>query len=128
MWFKLAFTFIGGATVSFLGGWDMMLKILVLFVVLDYFTGLIAAWYQKTLNSQVGFRGIAKKVLLFVPIAVGYCLDQLLGTDMLRSLAVCGYIVNEGVSIFENLGKCDVWVPKALKDALEQLRRKGDVK
>ena len=71
---KVAFALIGGWITAVLGGWDIALQVLVLFVVLDYITGLIAAWYEKRLDSRVGFQGIAKKILLFVPVAVGYWL------------------------------------------------------
>ena len=123
---KVAFALIGGWITAVLGGWDTALQVLVLFVVMDYITGLIAAWYEKRLDSRVGFRGIAKKILLFVPVAVGYWLDVLLGQEILRSLAIFFYIANEGLSITENLGLCGVPVPVPLLDALEQLKKKGE--
>jgi len=120
---KAAFAILGGAITAFLGGWDTALQVLVLFVVMDYITGLIAAWYEKRLDSRVGFRGIAKKILLFVPVAVGYWLDVLLGQEILRSLAIFFYIANEGLSIVENLGRAGVPVPAALGEALEQMKK-----
>ena len=123
---KVAFALIGGWITAVLGGWDTALQVLVLFVVLDYITGLIAAWCSKSLNSQVGFKGICKKILLFVPIAICYALDQMIGQEILRSLAIFFYIANEGLSIIENLGRCGVSVPVALMDALEQLKKKGE--
>ena len=115
-----------GTITTLLGGWDMMMKVLVLFVVLDYASGLIAAFMEKGLNSKVGFNGICKKILLFIPIMVAYALDMVLNTGVLRSLAIWFYIANEGLSILENLGKAGIRVPKPLMDALEQLREKGD--
>jgi toxin secretion/phage lysis holin len=123
---KVAFTLIGGWITAVLGGWDTALQVLALFVVMDYITGMIAAWYEKRLDSRVGFRGIAKKILLFVPVAVGYWLDVLLGQEILRSLAIWFYLANEGLSMLENLGRCGVPVLAPLKDALEQLKKKGE--
>jgi len=126
VWLKWAAALVGGAITAALGGWDLALEILVLFVVLDYVTGLAAAWYEKKLNSHIGFRGIARKVLLFVPVAVAYALDQALGQDILRSLAIWFYMANEGLSILENLGRAGVPIPAPLKTALEQLKKKGE--
>ena len=125
-WIKGVFALVGGSITAVLGGWDLALQVLVLFVVLDYITGLVAAWYSKTLNSQVGFRGICKKVLLFIPVAICYALDQVIGQEILRSLAIFFYLANEGLSITENLGLCGVPVPVPLLDALEQLKKKGE--
>jgi toxin secretion/phage lysis holin len=116
----------GTAITSFLGGWDMALQVLVIFVVADYLTGLAAAWYEGKLNSNVGFKGIAKKILLFVPVAVGYWLDQVIGQNILRNLAIWFYMANEGLSILENLGRAGVPIPAQLQQALEQLKKKGD--
>lgn len=125
-WIKGVFALVGGSITAVLGGWDLALQVLVLFVVLDYITGLVAAWYSKSLNSQVGFKGICKKVLLFIPIAICYALDQIIGQEILRSLAIFFYIANEGLSIIENLGRCGVLVPTPLLDALEQLKKRGE--
>jgi toxin secretion/phage lysis holin len=123
---KAAFALLGGAITAVLGGWDLALQVLVLFVVLDYLVGLIAAWTEKSLDSRIGFRGIAKKIMLFVPVAVGYWLDVLLGQEILRSLAIWFYLANEGLSMLENLGRCGVPILTPLKDALEQLKKKGE--
>jgi toxin secretion/phage lysis holin len=123
---KYAFALLGGAITAVLGGWDLVLQVLVMFVILDYVTGIIAAWYEKKLDSRIGFRGIAKKILLFVPVAVGYWLDVLLGQEILRSLAIWFYLANEGLSMLENLGRCGVPILAPLKDALEQLKKKGE--
>ena len=125
-WIKGVFALVGGSITAVLGGWDLALQVLVLFVVLDYITGLVAAWYSKTLNSQVGFRGICKKVLLFIPVAICYALDQVIGQEILRSLAIFFYLANEGLSITENLGLCGVPVPAQLMAALEQLKQRGE--
>jgi toxin secretion/phage lysis holin len=127
-WSKIAFASVGGAVTTVLGGWDLALQVLVLFVVLDYLVGLIAAWTERNLDSRVGFRGICKKILLFVPIAICYWLDALLGQEILRSLAIFFYIANEGLSIVENLGRAGVPVPDGLMGALEQLKKRGEGK
>jgi toxin secretion/phage lysis holin len=126
VYIKWAATLVGGTITAALGGWDMALQVLVLFVVLDYATGLTAAWYEKKLDSSIGFRGIAKKILLFVPIAVAYALDKALGQEILRNLAIWFYVANEGLSIVENLGRAGIPIPKPLRAALEQLKRKGE--
>lgn len=116
-----------GAAISWmLGGWDLALQILVIFVVMDYVTGVCAAWHTKTLDSNVGLYGIAKKILLFVPIALGYWLDQFTGQEILRNIAIFFYMANEGISILENLGRCGVAIPPALLEALAQLKKKTD--
>lgn len=116
----------GGVLTALLGGWDVMLRMLVLFIVLDYITGVAAAFVEKRLNSEVGFKGICKKILLFIPIMVAHSLDVALGTTILRSLSIWFYIANEGLSITENLGKANIRIPKPLMMALEQLKAKGD--
>lgn len=117
---------VGAAITAALGGWDLALRVLVAFVVLDYITGVVAAWYERRLDSQVGMRGIARKVLLFVPVALAHWLDQMVGGTVLRSLAIWFYIANEGLSIVENLGRAGIPVPAVLMQALAQLRQKGD--
>jgi toxin secretion/phage lysis holin len=123
---KWAATLVGGILVGLLGGWDVALQVLVLFVILDYITGVIAAWYEKKLNSDVGLRGITKKVLIFVVIAVAVSLDKVIGQTILRSLAIFFYIANEGLSVLENLGRAGVAIPAPLKVALEQLKQKSE--
>lgn len=125
-WTKVGFAFIGGVITACLGGWDLMLKVLVGAVIIDYVLGVVAAWYTKTINSRVGARGIVRKILYFVVVGMGYWLDVLMGTEMLRSIVICAFIANEGFSILENLGRCDVYVPEPIKGALEQLKKKGD--
>lgn len=127
VWIKLAATLVGGTVTALLGGWDLMLQALVLFIVLDYITGLISAYINKQLNSQVGFIGICKKILLFVPVVMAYTMDNLMGGEILRSLALWFFIANEGLSIAENLGKSGVKLPQALLTALQQMRDKGGV-
>jgi len=125
-WFKWVVVATGTTITTILGGWDMALKALVFFVVCDYITGLVAAWKEKALDSNIGLYGIAKKIMLFIPIALGFWLDQILGSDILRSVAVFFYLGNEGLSILENLGRAGVPVPSVILDALQQLKNKGN--
>jgi len=117
---------IGAALTVFFGGWDIMLQILIGFVVLDYVTGVAAAWYTKTLNSEIGGRGIMKKILLFVIVGVAYQLDVATGQEIFRSLAIWFYLANEALSVIENAGRCGVPIPSFLKTALEQMKQKAD--
>lgn len=117
---------LGGLVTGFLGGWDTLLQVLVIFVVLDYCTGLVAAFLEQRVDSTVGFKGITRKLLLFVPVGVAYYLDQLLGQQVLRSLAIWFYLANEGLSLIENLGKCGVPIPPAIVEALQQLKKRGE--
>ena len=123
---KYAAAIVGGFITAALGGWDTMLVVLVGFVAADYLVGITAAGMEGKLNSAVGFRGIAKKILLFVPIAVAFALDTVLQQDILRSLAIWFYLANEGLSIAENLGRIGVPLPPGLLGALEQLKQKGE--
>jgi toxin secretion/phage lysis holin len=115
---------IGGALASFLfGGWSAALQTLALFVVLDYVTGFAAAFREGKLSSNVGFWGIARKVLIFTIVAAGHMLDQLLGDGhMLRDGAVTFYIANEAISIVENVGRLGVPIPDRIRQAIEILR------
>lgn len=121
-------TLIGGILTSLLGGWDMTLKVLVIFVIVDYILGFISAGVNSQLNSKVGFKGICKKIVLFIPIGIAFALDNLFQTDMLRNMAVMFYIANEGLSITENLAKIGVPLPKFLIQMLVQLQSENDEK
>lgn len=116
----------GGVITTILGGWDMLLSVLVSFVIVDYVLGIAAAAINEELDSSVGFRGICKKVMLFVPVGVAYALDQALGSQILRNMAIWFYIGNEGISIMENLGKAGVPIPKFIREILVQLRDTSD--
>lgn len=116
---------IGASIVSMLGGWDMGLQALVVFVTLDYATGLTNAFINKKLNSDIGFRGIAKKVVIFALVVVAHMLDKLSGQAILRNLVIFFYIGMEGISILENCKGIGIPLPKQLVEALDKM--KGDV-
>ncbi|WP_369683963.1 holin family protein [Evansella sp. LMS18] len=122
---------IGGAALSFLfGGWTGLLAILVAFVVLDYITGLLAAYIEgkKTgttkLSSKAGFTGIARKLLIFALVAAGHLIDKILGNShLIRETVIFFYIANEALSIIENAGRAGVPVPDLLKRAVHVFKK-----
>ncbi|HOO12364.1 MAG TPA: phage holin family protein [Bacillota bacterium] len=133
-WLKLKYTvgFAGACTIETLaacmGGWDVWLKALVLFVVLDYLSGVLAAGVQKKLDSSVGYKGIAKKVFIFILVAVAVQVDILAGSNVIR-LAVVGFSLGiEGLSILENAGRAGIPLPEPLINALVQLKDKSSKK
>lgn len=120
---------VGATMLQFLfGGWSLPLQILVAVVVIDYITGLGAAFVGKRLDSRIGSRGIVKKVGFFVLVSLAHLLDK--GTGMtapvLQTATIWFLVANEGISITENLGEIGVPIPKGLLGALDRLK-KGDV-
>ena len=117
---------IGGSLVTYLlGGWSALIKILVAFVVIDYVTGVLAAAISGKLNSNIGLKGIAKKVFIFVIVACGHLVDNAMGSqDIVRDAAIYFYIANELLSILENAGEIGLPVPDMLKNAIERLKGK----
>lgn len=125
---QVAFTAIGGWLGWFLGGNDGMIIALVVFVALDYITGVMCAIVDKRLSSEVGFKGIFKKILIFLMIGVANVLDvNIIGTgSVLRTAAIFFYISNEGVSLLENSAHLGLPVPSAVKTVLEQLHDRAE--
>lgn len=107
------------------GGWDAALSILIIFMVLDYLTGVIYAYTVKSLNSEVGFKGLIKKCMILVVLIIGVMLDRMLGngTWVFRTLVCYFYIANEGVSLLENISNLGVPIPNKIRNALEQLNK-----
>ena len=120
---QFVFTAVGGWLGYFLGGCDGLLYTLLAFVVLDYLTGIMCAIVDKKLSSEIGFKGIFKKVLIFVLVGVGHLLDvQVLGeVGILRTAVIFFYLSNEGVSLIENAAHLGLPIPEKLKAVLEQL-------
>lgn len=115
--------------VYFLGGWDIALQVLVLVVVLDYISGVCKAIYNKKVNSEIGLKGIVKKVGYFVIVAVAVMLDRIIGNSgVLRTLVIYFFVANEGISILENWGGMGLPLPQKLKDTLEQLKSDNNPK
>jgi toxin secretion/phage lysis holin len=125
---QLIFTAIGGWLGYFLGGCDGLLYALVAFVVIDYITGVMCAINDKTLSSEVGFRGICRKVLIFLLVGIANILDvQVIGTgSVLRTAVIFFYISNEGVSLLENAAHLGLPVPEKIKTVLEQLHDRSE--
>lgn len=116
---------VGGFIVSLFGGWDVMLYTILLFAVLDYFTGLLKAFYKKQLSSEIGFKGIIKKIMVFVVVAVAYNVQKMTGNAIpLREIVIVFFICNEALSILENAAEF-IGIPQQLKDVLLQLRDKS---
>ena len=125
---QLVFTAVGGWLGFFLGGCDGLLYALIAFVVIDYITGVMCAIAEKKLSSEVGFKGICRKVLIFVLVGIANILDvQVIGTgSVLRTAIIFFYISNEGVSLLENAAHLGLPVPEKLKVVLKQLHDKSD--
>ena len=119
---------VGGYIGYFLGGIDGFLYALIAFVVIDYLTGIMVAVIEKKLSSEVGFKGIFKKVLIFSLVAVAHIIDsQLIHTgSAIRTAVIFFYLSNEGISIIENATKLRLPIPNKLKAVLEQLKDGGE--
>ena len=127
-WIQVTFAAVGGWLGYFLGGWDGFLYALLTFVVIDYITGLMCAVLDKKLSSEVGFRGIFKKVLIFSLVAIGHIIDKNVIGDgsVIRTAVIFFYLSNEGIPILENAVHVGLPVPQKLKDILEQLHNRSD--
>lgn len=120
---KLAAVQIGAIIGAFIGNITGMIWALLIFAIIDYITGVTAAILEHKLSSEIGFRGITRKVLLFMIVGVANVLDvYVIGSGgVCRSMVLVFYIANEGLSIIENVARCGVPVPEKLKVILKQL-------
>lgn len=125
---QLIFSAVGGWLGYFLGGCDGLLYALLAFVVIDYITGVMCAINDRSLSSAVGFRGICRKVLIFMLVGIANILDvQVIGTGcVLRTAVIFFYISNEGISILENSAHLGLPVPEKIKTVLEQLHDRSE--
>ena len=125
---QMVFAAIGGWLGYFLGGCDGLLYALIAFVVIDYITGVMCAVADKKLSSEVGFKGICRKVLIFLLVGIANILDvQVIGSgSVLRTAAIFFYISNEGVSLLENAAHLGLPVPDRIKTVLEQLHNRAE--
>ena len=115
--------------VFLLGGWDIAIQVLLLVVFLDYISGILKAIYNKKLNSEIGLKGIVKKIGYFIIVAVAVILDRTMGdTGAIRTLVIYFFVANEGISILENWGGMGLPLPQKLKDTLEQLKNDNNPK
>ena len=126
--FKVMIGEIGAIIGFFIGGADGLIRALIIFAIVDYITGVAAAAIEHKLNSEIGFKGITKKLLLFCIVGVAHILDlYVIGSGAVcRSAVVLFYIANEGLSIIENSARCGLPIPEKLKIILEQLKENNN--
>jgi toxin secretion/phage lysis holin len=125
---QFLFTAAGGWLGYFLGGCDGLLLALVLFAVADYITGVMCAVADKKLSSEVGFKGICRRVIIFMLVGVAHVIDvNVIATgSVLRTAVIFFYLSNEGVSLLENAGHLGLPIPEKLKIVLEQLHDRSE--
>ena len=125
---QFVFTAVGGWLGWFLGGCDGLLYALIAFVVADYITGVMCAIIDHKLSSEVGFKGIFKKVLIFALVGIGHILDtRVIGSgSVMRTAVIFFYLSNEGVSLLENAAYLGLPIPQKLKSVLEQLHDRSE--
>ena len=107
------------------GSWDLALQVLIVFMILDYATGVLYAYLANQLDSEVGFKGLVKKCMILVVLIIGVMLDRMLGsgTWVFRTLVCYFYIANEGISLLENVANIGIPIPNKIRNALEQLNK-----
>ncbi|MEQ2819547.1 phage holin family protein [[Ruminococcus] torques] len=125
---QIVFTAVGGWLGYFLGGYDGLLYALVVFMIADYITGVMCAAADKKLSSEVGFKGICRKVLILMLVGIANLLDvQVIGTGaVLRTAVIFFYLSNEGVSLLENAAHLGLPIPEKLKEILVQLHDRAE--
>lgn len=125
---------VGSIIANYLGGWDTALQTLIIFMALDYVTGLVVAGvFHKsektesgTLESRAGWKGLCRKGMTLLIVLVAAQLDKVTGTEVIRNAAIIGYIVNEALSIIENAGLMGLPIPTIIKKALDILQDKSE--
>lgn len=123
-WFSIVGGIAGGFLCQHLGGWDVILKALVTLVILDYVTGVLKAIVTKTLSSAVGFKGLIRKIIIFIVVATAVIVQSVIGDSIpLREIVIIFFVCNEGISLLENASEF-IPIPDKLKDTLIQLRDK----
>lgn len=125
---QLIFTAIGGYIGWFLGGFDGLIYALVAFVVIDYITGVMVAVLEKKLSSNIGFKGIFKKVLIFTFVGIGHIIDFhiIKNGSAVRTAVIFFYLSNEGLSIVENATRIGLPVPEQLKAVFKELKKEDE--
>lgn len=118
---------IGTGLVYLWGGFDVAMQCLLIAIALDYVSGIIKAFVLKQLSSNVGFKGILKKVGILVVVALAVLIDRVTGeSGAIRTLVIYYFVANEGLSIIENAGKAGLPIPHSIKEALQALKKQGD--
>ena len=115
---------VGTALTWLFGAWDTVLMVLVCFMALDYCTGVVRAFINKEVSSDIGLKGIARKTVILIVLIVAVLLDRLLntGTWVFRTIVCYFYIANEGISLLENCAGLGLPVPESIQNALVQLK------
>ena len=127
-WFSIVGGVIGGFLSQYLGSYDVILKALIALVVLDYVTGVLKAIYTKTLSSAVGFKGLIRKIVIFIVVATAVIIQSVIGDAVpLREIVIIFFVCNEGISLLENASEF-IPIPDKLRETLIQLREKGEGK
>ncbi len=117
---------VGGFLAKYLGGYDDILRALVILVILDYVTGVLKGIYTKTLSSSIGFKGLIKKIVVFVVVATAVTVQSVISDAIpLREIVIIFFVCNEGISLLENASQF-IPIPDKLRDTLIQLRDKED--
>jgi toxin secretion/phage lysis holin len=117
----------GGVVLGLAGGWDDLMKVLVVCMAVDYATGLLNAIKDKTLSSKIGFIGLLRKITIFGVVVIAAQVDAALGMDAVcRTAAITFYTANECVSVLENAASVGLPVPQKLVDTLGQLKGSGE--
>ncbi|MDX8359203.1 MULTISPECIES: phage holin family protein [Bacillaceae] len=125
--FIVAFSFLCSTVTFLFGGWDKLMVILLVFVIIDYVTGMISATIEGSLSSRIGFKGIMQKIFIFALVAIAHLIDLILGEyHFLRDTTIFFYLSNELLSIIENAGRAGVPVPKVLTRAIKLLRDRNN--
>ena len=115
---------LGGVLSYFLGGFDQISKVLIYLTVIDYVSGVIAAFYNKDISSKIGFKGILKKITMFLVVGVAVLLERYLAIPTLREIVIMFFVGNEGISILENVAETGLKIPEKLKNAILQINEK----
>ena len=126
-WISTVIGIVGGFLAAIFGQWDSILWALLVIMVLDYLTGIIKAIYTKTMSSEIGFKGLLKKITILIIVALSNVLQQITGDNVaIREIVIMFYIANEGISVLENVAVIYPRMPQKLKDILLQLRGEDD--
>ena len=122
-WTSTVIGIVGGFFVAIFGQWDSILWALLVIMLLDYLTGVIKAIYTKTMSSEIGFKGLLKKITILIIVALSNVLQQITGDNVaIREIVIMFYVANEGISVLENVAVIYPQMPKAIKDILLQIR------
>ena len=122
-WTSTVIGIVGGYFAAIFGQWDSILWALLVIMVLDCLTGVIKAIYTKTMSSEIGFKGLLKKITILIIVALSNVLQQITGDNVaIREIVIMFYVANEGISVLENVAVISPRMPKAIKDILLQIR------